>query len=181
MEFIPSRLDGAWCIKPKVHSDHRGFFLESFSSRVFSDHGITCAFIQDNHSKSVEKGVLRGLHFQRPPAEQAKLVRVTVGSIYDVIVDLRKKSPTFGAWEGFTISAENYYMLFVPRGFAHGFCTLEPNTEVQYKVDSYYSPQHDSGIIWNDASLAIDWPVRNPILSEKDQRLGTFTNLVSPF
>ena len=128
MEFAATTLKDAVLITPKVHQDHRGFFLESYTHRLFAEHGIACTFVQDNHSRSAQKGVLRGLHFQVPPAEQAKLVRVTRGSIHDVIVDLRVGSPTFGRWEGYTLSAANFRMLFVPRGFAHGFCTLEPDT-----------------------------------------------------
>lgn len=130
---------------------------------------------------SIKKRVLRGLHFQLPPFEQAKLVRVTRGKVYDVIVDLRKNSPTFGKWEGFKLSAENFEILFVPRGFAHGFVTLKENTEVIYKVDNLYSPKHDSGIIWNDPDLSIDWPIKNPVLSKKDSKLQLFKDFNSPF
>jgi dTDP-4-dehydrorhamnose 3,5-epimerase len=174
MEFIQTELKDAWLIKPKVFRDERGFFLESYSKKVFQEKGIDCDFIQDNHSLSVAKGVLRGVHFQREPMAQAKLVRVIRGKVFDAIVDLRPDSPTFGRWQGFELSAENFLLLFVPRGFGHGFCTLEENTEFVYKVDNYYSPEHDSGIVWNDPDLKIDWPVENPILSEKDKNLGSF-------
>ena len=137
--------------------------------------------MQDNHSLSVKKGVLRGLHFQLPPNEQAKLVRVTRGKVFDVIVDIRKNSPTYGKWEGFELSAENFQMLFVPRGFAHAFLTLEDNTEFMYKVDNFYAPESDSGLIWNDPDLNIDWPIKNPILSEKDAKLQKFKDFNSPF
>jgi dTDP-4-dehydrorhamnose 3,5-epimerase len=181
MEFSPTRFSGAWLITPKVHADGRGFFLEHFSRKAFLEHGITREFVQDNHSKSTEKGVLRGLHFQLPPCEQAKLVRVISGSIFDVIVDLRQGLSTYGSWEGFTLSASNFKMLYIPGGFAHGFCTLEPNSEVLYKVDNYYSAAHDSGIIWNDASLNIAWPCQAPVLSEKDKKLGILADFNSPF
>jgi dTDP-4-dehydrorhamnose 3,5-epimerase len=181
MEFIRSDLDGVCLIKPDVHGDHRGFFLESYTRPKFAEAGITTLFLQDNHSRSDQAGVLRGLHFQRPPYAQSKLIRVTRGAIYDVAVDLRKSSPTFGKWRAFELSAENFLHLFVPAGFAHGFCTLVENTEVQYKVDSLYAPAHDSGIRWNDPDLAIDWPVKDPILSKKDVELPFLRSIESPF
>lgn len=175
MNFQKTSLEGAILIEPKVFEDHRGFFLESYSKELFKENGIKDDFVQDNHSLSVEKGVLRGLHFQLPPNAQSKLVRVVAGSVYDVIVDLRKDSETFGKWEGFTLSAKNKKMLYVPRGFAHAFCTLEENTEFVYKVDNLYAPESDSGIIWNDPTLKIDWPLETePIISEKDSNLQTF-------
>ncbi len=177
MEFIQTELKDALLIKPKVFRDERGFFLESYSKKVFQENGVDCDFIQDNHSLSVAKGVLRGVHFQNNPMAQAKLVRVVRGKVFDAIVDLRPESPTFGRWQGFELSAENFLMLFVPRGFGHGFCTLEENTEFVYKVDNYYSPEHDSGIVWNDPDLKIAWPIENPVLSEKDKNLGSFKDL----
>ena len=171
MEFIKTDIDGLILIKPKVHNDCRGFFLESYSAPLFASAGIGCAFVQDNHSKSTAKGVLRGLHFQTPPFEQSKLVRVVRGAVFDVAVDLRRGSPTYKQWRGFELSERNFNMLFVPKGFAHGFCTLEENSEIQYKVDNPYSPTHDSGIIWNDPDIGVDWPVSEPVLSEKDKAL----------
>ncbi len=161
-------------IKLQVFEDERGFFLENYSAKKFKEAGIENVFVQDNHTMSVQKGVLRGLHFQKPPYTQAKLVRVTSGKVLDVIVDLRKDSKTFGQWQSFELSAKNKWVLFVPRGFAHGFCTLEENTEFEYKCDNFYAPESDSGIIWNDKDLKIDWPIENPILSEKDQKQQTF-------
>jgi dTDP-4-dehydrorhamnose 3,5-epimerase len=181
MEFIATDFGDAWVIKPKVFNDSRGFFLESYSAREFADHGIFCAFVQDNHSLSKEAGVLRGLHFQLPPREQAKLIRAIRGSIFDVIVDLRRGSPTYRKWQGFTLSADNFLMLYVPRGFAHGFCTLERDAEIVYKVDNYYSADHDSGVAWNDPDLAVDWPVKNPILSNKDRTLKPLAAFDTPF
>ncbi|MFP4014193.1 MAG: dTDP-4-dehydrorhamnose 3,5-epimerase [Chitinispirillaceae bacterium] len=181
MEFLETDFDGVFLIKPKVFNDTRGFFLESFSRKKFEDAGISCDFVQDNHSRSTQKGVVRGLHFQKPPTAQSKLVRVTRGAVWDVIVDLRKKSPTFGQWRGFELSERNFHLLFVPAGFAHGFCTLEPDSEMQYKVDSLYSPEHDAGIIWNDPELSISWPVEEPILSDKDSKLPRLENIDSPF
>ena len=175
MDFIKTQLAGSFLIEPKTFEDQRGFFLESYSKKIFEENGINDDFIQDNHSLSVEKGVLRGLHFQLSPNAQSKLVRVVAGSVFDVIVDLRKDSKTFGQWQGFELSAKNKKMLYVPRGFAHAFCTLEENTEFVYKVDNFYAPESDSGIIWNDRTLAIDWPIEGePVISEKDGKLQTF-------
>ena len=181
MEIKETSLNGAYLIKLKVFQDERGFFTEAYSQKKLKEMGIDADFVQDNHSMSAKKGVLRGLHYQLAPHTQAKLVRVTKGSVYDVIVDLRKDSPTFGKWEGFTLTAENFEMLFVPQGFAHGFCTLEDNTEFQYKCDNYYAPGSESGIIWNDPTLNINWPIKDPILSEKDTKAQEFKNFVSPF
>ncbi|MBN1309306.1 MAG: dTDP-4-dehydrorhamnose 3,5-epimerase [Chitinispirillaceae bacterium] len=171
MEFIATDIDGLMKIQPVVHGDRRGFFLEWYSHAAFEKAGIACRFVQDNHSYSQEAGVLRGLHFQTPPFTQAKLIRVTQGGIFDVAVDLRAKSPTFGRWRGFELSAANFTMLFIPAGFAHGFCTLQPTTHVEYKVDAPYTPQHESGIIWNDPQLAVSWPTAQPVLSPKDAHL----------
>jgi dTDP-4-dehydrorhamnose 3,5-epimerase len=181
MEFVKTKLNGAYIINPKVFQDERGFFLEFYSEKKFVENGINVKFVQDNYSLSVNKGVLRGLHFQLPPNEQSKLVRVTRGSVYDVIVDIRKNSDTYGKWEGFELSAKNFRMIFVPRGFAHAFVTLEDNTEFMYKVDSLYAPESDSGLLWNDPDLNIDWPMKNPILSEKDSKLQKFKDFNTPF
>lgn len=170
MNVTPLKLTDALIIEPVVHGDHRGFFMESYSDSLFKQNGINYNFIQDNHSLSAEPGVLRGLHYQLNPKAQTKLVRVLTGAIYDVIVDIRKNSPTFGQWVGVILSEHNKRQLLVPKGFAHGFCTLVPNTQVLYKVDEYYSPEHDRGILWSDPALGIDWPTSNPILSDKDQR-----------
>lgn len=170
MNVIESKLSGVKLIEPAVFGDYRGFFIESYNACVFEANGINHTFVQDNHSLSVETGVLRGLHYQLNPKAQTKLVRATAGAIYDVVVDMREGSPTFGQWQGFILSAANKRQLLVPQGFAHGFCTLVPNCEVQYKVDALYSPEHDRGIAWNDPALSIDWPTTNPILSEKDTK-----------
>jgi len=181
MEFKPTIFKDAWILQPKVFQDERGFFLESFSQKWFEEQGIDVTFVQDNHSKSLPQGVLRGLHFQLPPSAQAKLVRVIRGAVFDVIVDLRRGSETYGRWQGVELSSENFTMLFVPRGFAHGFCTLEPGTEFFYKVDNYYAASHEGGIIWNDPTLKIDWPTREPILSVKDAQLPLFKDFQTPF
>lgn len=170
MKRTPLKLNGASLMEPVVHQDDRGFFMESYNDTEFKQHGILDNFIQDNHSLSSETGVIRGLHYQLHPKAQTKLIRVIAGAIYDVIVDIRKNSPTFGQWVGVILTEYNMRQLLVPRGFAHGFCTLVPNTQVLYKVDEYYSPEHDRGILWNDPALDIDWPMSNPILSDKDQR-----------
>lgn len=173
LKLIETKFKDAFLIEVNVFGDHRGFFMESYNKKLFAEHGINMEFIQDNHALSQQAGTLRGLHYQLNPYAQTKLVRATRGAIYDVIVDIRKGSPTYGQWQGFTLSAENKLQLLVPRGFAHGYCTLEENTEVQYKVDNWYSPEHDRGIAWDDPSLNIDWPVKNPILSAKDQQHPT--------
>lgn len=170
MNVTPLKLTDAFVLEPVVHGDHRGFFMESYNDSLLKQHGIAYNFIQDNQSLSAEAGVLRGLHYQLNPKAQTKLIRVLTGAIYDVIVDIRKSSPTFGQWVGVILSEHNHRQLLVPKGFAHGFCTLVPNTQVLYKVDEYYSPENDRGILWNDPALGIDWPTSNPTLSDKDQR-----------
>ncbi|WP_379135440.1 dTDP-4-dehydrorhamnose 3,5-epimerase [Paenibacillus sp. sgz500958] len=170
MKGIPLKLEGAKLLEPVVHGDARGYFMESYNEDVLHKLGITERFIQDNQSLSAEAGVLRGLHYQLNPKSQTKLIRVLAGAIYDVIVDIRRGSPTFGEWVGVILSEHNKRQLLVPQGFAHGFCTLVPNTLVMYKVDEYYSPEHDRGILWNDPELGVDWPVSSPILSDKDKR-----------
>ena len=168
MQVIETKLSGVLIVEPDVYRDGRGFFFESYNTRRFAEHGITDTFVQDNHSKSVA-GVVRGLHYQVAPG-QAKLVRVAVGEVYDVAVDIRWGSPTFGQWVGVILSAENCRQLYVPVGFAHGFCVTSKVAEFLYKVTSYYSPQAERGIAWDDPDLAIDWPAEHAILSERDQR-----------
>lgn len=176
MSFNFKRLEipGVILIEPRVLEDERGFFMETYKWTDFVEFGIKERFVQDNHSKSVAKGVLRGLHFQKKPMGQAKLVRAIAGSIFDVAVDIRKNSPTYGKWISAFLSAENKKMLFIPEGFAHGFCTLEENTEVIYKCTNVYSTEDERGLIWNDKDINIQWPIENPILSEKDSELPTF-------
>ncbi|WNR43873.1 dTDP-4-dehydrorhamnose 3,5-epimerase [Paenibacillus roseipurpureus] len=170
MKLTSTVIAGLLIIEPEVHEDHRGFFMESYHAGKLAELGITTTFVQDNHSLSEEVGVLRGLHYQLHPHAQTKLVRVISGAIYDVAVDIRPDSPTFGKWVGVTLSAANKRQLLVPQGFAHGFCTLEPRTQVLYKVDAYYSPQHERGILWNDPAIGITWPTTSPILSQKDEK-----------
>lgn len=176
MRLTPLKLNDSVLLEPVIHGDHRGFFMESYNESKMHDLGLKFDFIQDNQSLSAEPGVLRGLHYQLNPQAQTKLIRVLSGAIYDVILDIRKSSPTFGQWIGVILSEHNKRQLLVPKGFAHGFCTLVPNTQVLYKVDEYYSPEHDRGILWNDPSLGIDWPVSEPLLSEKDRLHPTFAN-----
>jgi dTDP-4-dehydrorhamnose 3,5-epimerase len=166
-------------IRPVRHDDERGFFSEVFKESVFLQHGIDVHFVQDNHSLSASKGVVRGLHFQIPPFAQAKLLRVTAGSVFDVAADIRWGSPTFGRHVAVVLSAAEWNQIFIPEGFAHGYCTLEPATEVVYKVNSYYSAEHDRGVLWDDPSLGIAWPVESDdaILSDKDRRHPVLADL----
>ncbi len=166
MHVSPTELPDVKLITPNVFEDPRGFFLESYSLRRFVDHGITVNFVQDNHSRST-KGVLRGLHYQLMPG-QAKLVRAVRGTIFDVAVDIRIGSPTFGKWVGATLSEANKQQMFIPVGFAHGFCVTSDVAEVEYKVDTYYTPEMERGIAWDDSAIGIDWPLGDPILSARD-------------
>jgi dTDP-4-dehydrorhamnose 3,5-epimerase len=169
-------------ITPRRISDERGFFTELFNRRVWRDAGIDLDFVQTNYSFSVKKGTLRGLHFQTPPAAQAKVVTVTRGRIFDVVVDIRRGSPTYGKWVAVEISGERGNQLLVPAGFAHGFLTLEPETHVQYMVTSYYSPANDRGIRFDDPTLAIDWPLDgDPHLSPRDRAFPCFADIDTPF
>jgi dTDP-4-dehydrorhamnose 3,5-epimerase len=169
---IETNLPGVCIIEPDVHGDDRGFFMESYNKRDFAQLGIDCTFVQDNHSRS-RRGVIRGLHYQLAKP-QAKLVRVMLGEVYDVAVDLRTGSETFGQWAAATLSAENKRILFVPEGFAHGFCVISEFAEFAYKCSDFYAPAEERGIIWNDQELAIPWPLGDdtPILSPKDASYG---------
>ncbi len=167
-EFVKLDIDGVVLVKPKVYGDHRGFFMETYKKSEFIANGITVEFNQDNHSKST-KGVLRGLHFQKSPYAQAKLVRCGRGRIYDVAVDIRPDSPTFGKYVKVELSEENKHMLFIPAGFAHGFVVLSDEAELLYKASGEYNAAADSGILWKDPDIGIDWGIDfDPILSEKD-------------
>ena len=172
MQVIPTEIPDVKILVPKQFKDHRGFFSEVYSTKLLKDAGVDAAFVQDNHSLSVEKGVLRGLHYQVTPMAQAKLIRVVRGAVLDVAVDVRRGSPTFGRHVTAVLSAENWRQAYVPVGFAHGFVTLEPNTEVLYKVSTFYSPQHERGVRWNDPALGIDWGIREDeaVLSDRDRR-----------
>ncbi|PCI39783.1 MAG: dTDP-4-dehydrorhamnose 3,5-epimerase [Elusimicrobia bacterium] len=165
--FEQLAIPGVYLIKPEVHEDARGHFVESYRESVFSANGISSRFVQQGQSKSV-RSVLRGLHFQRQPKAQGKLVRAINGEIFDVAVDIRKNSPTYGRWVGAALSAQNMHALYIPIGFAHGFCALSETADVLYSMTEEYSPEHDAGIAWDDPAIGIDWPIEKPILSKKD-------------
>ncbi len=167
-------------VEPEIFSDTRGFFYENFKESDFLSYGITDKFVQDNFSHST-RGVIRGLHYQNPPKSQAKLVTAIKGKIFDVVIDIRKKSPTYGKWISEILSEENHRSLYVPEGFAHGFCVLSEYADVSYKVNNEYSPQHEQGIIWNDLTLNISWPMENPVISDKDQQLPLLENSINDF
>jgi len=181
MPFIQTEIEGLLLFEPRLFEDERGYFYESFNQQEFHKaSGINLPFVQDNHSYS-KYGVLRGLHFQKPPFDQAKLIKVVKGEIYDVAVDIRKNSPTFGKWQGFKLSDENKKQLYLPRGFAHGFVVLSEVAEVLYKCDNFYAPQSEGGIIYNDSTLAIDWLIEEKklIVSDKDLKLKSLNEIIS--
>lgn len=176
--FKKTSIEGLIIVEPAVFGDQRGFFMETYQKEEFKANGINTEFVQDNHSKSV-KGVLRGLHYQIN-YPQAKLIRCINGEVFDVVVDLRKNSPTYGKWESVILSAENKKQLFIPRGFAHGFLVLSDEAELMYKTDDYYHPHDEGGIMWNDVKIGINWPVTGaftPILSEKDKIHPAFNDI----
>ena len=181
MKIRYRKFTGVFEITLEPHEDERGFFMRIYDKLIFQKHNIDRIWVQENHSKSIKKGIIRGLHFQFPPYTETKLVRCIRGAIFDVFVDLRKGSPTFGEWDYIILSEENNKMIYIPRGFAHGFCTLTEISEVLYKVDNYYTPHAEGGIVWNDETLKIDWPVENPILSDKDARLPSFKEFVEKY
>ena len=168
MNVIETTLAGVLILEPKVFGDARGWFMESWSKKKMEDAGIFVDFVQDNHSFSAEKGTLRGLHYQLNPMAQAKLLRVSRGTIFDVAVDIRRGSPTYAKWVGIELSAENHRQLFIPRGFAHGFITLTDDVEVLYKADNLYAPEYDGNIRWDDPEIGIKWPIDPVVLSDKD-------------
>lgn len=176
-QFIKTEIPEVVLIKAQIFSDERGFFMETYKKSEFVLNGIKDDFVQDNYSSS-SYGVLRGLHYQIAPKAQAKLVRCIVGEIFDVAVDLRKNSPTYLKWVGYVLSAENKQQLYIPKGFAHGFCVLKNNTEIIYKCSEEYAPEFEKGIIWNDSSINISWPVKNPIISLKDSKNFSVVDLM---
>lgn len=180
LQIRETRLSGLKLVAPRRFQDARGYFEESWNRRLFAQAGLDMDFVQDNHSMSERTGTLRGMHFQAPPHAQAKLVRCTAGAAFDVAVDIRVYSPTFGQWEGFELTPENGLSLFVPSGFLHGFVTLKPMTEIQYKCSDYYAPDCEGSVRWD--SLGIDWPLTEPpLLSEKDASAPIFSEFSSPF
>lgn len=168
MELIKTELEGISVLVPQVFGDNRGWFTESYTKKKLADLGINIEFVQDNHSFSAQKGTLRGLHFQNDPMAQTKLIRCTRGAILDVVVDIRKGSPTYKKWLGFELTAENHRQLLISKGFAHGFVTLTDNVEIQYKVDAYYDQASDRSIRFDDPEIGVDWNIENPVLSQKD-------------
>lgn len=182
MRIEPTSLEGIKLISPHRFGDHRGFFAETYSRHIYEAAGITNEFVQDNHSVSAQLGTLRGLHFQEPPHAQDKLVRCGRGAIFDVAVDIRIGSPTFAKWIGYELSAENGRQLFIPAGFAHGFMTLQPDSEIVYKCSDYYSPESEGAVRWDDPAIGIEWPLAiKPILSGKDAEAPLLTDFNSPF
>lgn len=173
MEIVHTKIPGVKILKPQYFEDYRGYYCETYSSRTLKQFGIATVFVQDNHSFTIKKGTIRGIHFQNNPKAQIKLVRCTRGSILDVAVDLRKDSPTFKQWDATILSAENRNQIWIPSGFGHGFLTLEDNCEVQYKVSAFYEPELDRAIAWNDPEIAINWGIENPIVSVKDIKAPT--------
>lgn len=169
MKFTQTYIKDLIVIEPNVFGDARGWFSETYNKNIFIQNGVTIDFIQDNHSYSIHKGVIRGLHFQNNPFAQTKLVRCTKGKIWDVAVDLRKSSPTYLKWFGIELSSDNHKMLLIPKGFAHGFITLEDDTEVQYKVDNNYDKNSDRSIKYDDPMIGIEWPAMDIVLSDKDK------------
>jgi len=180
MEIIKTKIPDLLIIKPSVFKDDRGYFFESYNKGKFIEQGIDQNFVQDNESKSM-KGVLRGLHFQKPPFAQGKLVRVMKGAVLDVAVDLRRKSSTYGQWASIELTEDNKFMYWIPPGFAHGFVTLEDDTVFFYKCTNMYNKESESSIRWNDPSLNIHWGIDSPILSEKDKKSPLFQGFISPF
>jgi len=179
LKFNPTSIPGVVLIDPDVHQDARGFFLESYQKEKFRAGGINAEFVQDNHSQSL-KGILRGLHIQLEQI-QAKLVRVTKGEIFDVLVDCRRGSPAFRKWEGFYLSADNFKQVYVPPGLLHGFCVMSDVAEVEYKCSNYYHPQSEITVMWNDPNLGIEWPIPNPVLSKKDQNGFKLNDVIGRF
>lgn len=182
MKIEKTGLDGVVALVPRRFGDDRGFFAETYSLRAYRDAGISVEFVQDNHSLSHRVGTLRGLHFQAPPKAQDKLVRCGRGAIFDVAVDIRRGSPTYGHWVGRELSAENGVQLFVPKGFAHGFATLLPDSEIVYKCSDYYAPEAEGAVRWDDPTLGIEWPLAGePVLSGKDAGAPYLADFTSPF
>jgi dTDP-4-dehydrorhamnose 3,5-epimerase len=176
VRFVQTDLPGVLVIEPDVYQDPRGFFLETYHAAKYRDGGIAAPFVQDNHSRSI-RGTLRGLHLQ-PGRPQGKLIRVVEGEIYDVAVDVRRRSPTFGRWVAVTLSAENFKQCYVPPGFAHGFCVLSQDAQVEYKCTDLYEPASEIGVAWNDPTLSIPWPIAQPLLSDRDRRNPTLAELM---
>jgi len=180
-QFTKLEIPEVILIKPIVFSDNRGIFMETYKSTDFLEAGVKGNFLQDNYSKSAKKGTLRGLHYQKEPKAQSKLIRVIKGSVFDVAIDIRKNSPTYGKWVSVILSAENKEMLYIPKGFAHGLCTLEDDTEIVYKCTNEYSSEHNKGITWDDPIINIEWPAKKPILSKRDSSWPSLAKVDNDF
>lgn len=181
MNITPLQLPGTFEITLDPRVDERGHFMRAYDRESFERHGLHREWVQENESRTLRRHTIRGLHFQAPPFAETKLVRVAVGAVLDVFVDLRRDSATYGRWDSLEVSAAKRNMVYIPRGFAHGFCTLTDEVIMLYKVDSVYAREHEGSIRWDDPALAIEWPAREPFLSEKDRQAGSFSDLRSPF
>ena len=181
MNFIEGKLKGIYIVELKPIIDTRGFFMRTYDKKIFNENNIDRQWLQENHSRSEKKGTIRGLHFQMPPCCETKLIRCVKGSVLDVFVDVRLNSDTFGKWDSVVLSEENKKMAFIPKGFAHGFCSLTDVSEVVYKVDNIYKPENEIGIIWNDYDININWNIENPVLSEKDKKNITLKEFVEKY
>ena len=181
IEIVSLGLQGTYELRPKMIADKRGYFSEIYSRRECKSAGLSTQWVQENQAMSKQRNTLRGLHFQAPPMAQAKLVRVLHGRIFDVLVDIRRGSETYGHWESIVLDAESCNAVYVPHGFAHGYCTLSEDVVVQYKVDNYYSPSDEGGLPWDDPRIGIEWPTEEPLLSERDRVFRSFEEFNSPF
>lgn len=181
MKIKPLKLHGAYEIELNPLQDSRGYFMRTYDETIFHSYGLTTLWLQENQSLSTKKGIIRGLHFQCPPHSETKLVRALIGTVVDVFVDLRKDSETYGQWDSVILSEHSPVMVYIPKGFAHGFCTLTEEALISYKVDSCYAPDYEGGIRWNDKILNIHWPANEPYLSDKDKALPSLEDFASPF
>ena len=179
MKIKERKFKGVFEIMLAPHLDERGFFMRTYDDKIFAEYSINREWVQENHSRSGKKGIIRGLHFQFPPFSETKLIRAVKGVVLDVFVDLRKGSPTFGLWDSITLSEDNNKCIFIPRGFAHGFCTLTESCDILYKHNNYYNPEFETGILWNDRHIGIEWPTRQPILSSRDRGFQTLKEFVN--
>lgn len=181
MKIKETKLKGAFEIDLEPHEDHRGFFMRTYDEAIFKEAGLNTKWVQESHSYSKKKGTIRGLHFQLPPNEETKIVRAICGEVFMVFVDLRKDSPTFSKWDSVIITEKNKKMIYIPKGFALGMCTLTENGTILYKIDNYYAPESQCAVKWNDPDIGIDWPADNPILSDKDQKSQSLKEFVTKY
>jgi dTDP-4-dehydrorhamnose 3,5-epimerase len=181
MEINALKLAGTHEIRLAPHNDDRGYFMRTYDQEIFTRFGLPTIWVQESQSMNLRRGIIHGLHFQRPPFAESKLVQVVTGSVLDVFVDLRRDSGTFGQWDAIELSASAHNMVYVPKGFAHGFCTLTAQTLIQYKMDAPYSAEFEDGLIWNDKTLNITWPIKKPFLSARDRSFGSLIDMSSPF